>query len=350
MCAWYLRRAGAHVVLIDRQQVARESSWAAAGILSPLYPARYPSPISSLMQQSREEYPRLAQHLYEETGIDTGFALSGLIILDPDLEGRESSANLQSQYELVSAPDLERLEPNLRPHRDISLRLPFVAQVRSPRLLSALRAAVVNAGAQIVEGEEVIHFEKKGEALCGLSTNRRTIPTDRCILATGAWSGDILHKVGLELPIKPVRGQMLLIGAVPNLLRHIVVFDYRYLVPRHDGRVLVGSTTEDVGFDKSATAEARRLLHETAIDLVPTLESYPIEAHWAGLRPGSPDSLPFIGEHPEVDGLFVCAGHYRNGLALAPASARLVVDLVLKEPPSIDPAPFRLDRVVGLSY
>ncbi|MCX8018513.1 MAG: FAD-dependent oxidoreductase, partial [Rhodocyclaceae bacterium] len=153
----------------------------------------------------------------------------------------------------------------------------------------------------------------------------------------------LLEQLGNPPDIRPVRGQMLLFHAKLDQIRRIVLYRGRYVIPRRDGRVLFGSTLEQAGFDKQTTAEAKESLYQDAVALFPVLRRAPIEDHWSGLRPGSPSGIPYIGAYPGIDGLYFNAGHFRNGLTLGPASARLMADLVLGRPPLLDPAPYALD-------
>jgi glycine oxidase len=189
----------------------------------------------------------------------------------------------------------------------------------------------------------VTGFRSERGRLTAVLTSQGDLPADQCVVCAGAWTAELLATTGLALPIKPIRGQMLLYRGRPDQLRHIIVRNYRYLIPRRDGYILAGSTLEDVGFDPSTTSAAKAEIHADAIRIMPALADCPLEAHWAGLRPGTPEGAPYIGEHPAITGLFVCAGHHRNGFALAPASARLCTDLMLNRKPLLPPAPYRLD-------
>lgn len=348
LCARYLLESAVHVVVLDKQGIGKESSWAGAGIASPLYPTRYPPDIVALTRSSHAEYRALIPDLEQKTGIDVEWRENGLIIADPDRSGPESDDRLKSlfapeEYRFLRGSELHLVEPHLRELPE-ALLLTRLAQVRNPRLLKALRLSLEHAGVEFREDREVVGFEVHRHSLTGIETTKGSIPADRCIVATGAWTGTLLANLGLELDIRPVRGQILLLKGPANYLNHVVVKRYRYLVPRSDGHILVGSTLEHVGFDRSTTEEARVLLHQAAVDLAPQLADFQIVGHWAGLRPSSPDDLPFIGEHPAARGLFVCAGHYRNGFATGPASARLAIDLALNMETAVDPSPFRLDR------
>ena len=167
-----------------------------------------------------------------------------------------------------------------------------------------------------------------------------TIPADCVVVAAGAWSGELLATLGLYLPVEPVKGQMILYKCELDYLPAMVLAEGRYAIPRRDGHVLVGSTLEHVGFDKTPTGEARASLKASAEKMLPGLAQREVVGHWAGLRPGSPDGVPFIGEVPELPGLWLNCGHYRNGLVLAPASCELLKNLMLGETPIVDPAPY----------
>lgn len=348
LCARNLRANGVQTILLDKQAVGKESSWAGAGIASPLYPTRYPPSVFALTRLSQSEYAAMIPELEETSGIDIEWRQSGLIIADPERNATESDARLKQlfapdEYRFLDAKEIHGLEPHLVGLSE-ALFLKHLAQVRNSRLVKALCVALAKAGVAVQEECEVVGFEVERGRLRAIETTGGRFPAQRCVVAAGAWTGTLLAKLGMELPVRPMRGQILLLKGPANFLNHVVVRRYRYLVPRSDGHVLVGSTLEDVGFDKSTTSEGRRSLYEAAVELAPALAEFQIAGHWAGLRPSSPDDLPFIGEHPAASGLFVCTGHYRNGFALGPATARLAVDLMLGNKPTMDPTPFRLDR------
>jgi glycine oxidase len=165
---------------------------------------------------------------------------------------------------------------------------------------------------------------------------------EQCLIAAGAWSGALLNHLGLTIPVEPVKGQILLVRAAPDLVRRIVLSDNHYIIPRNDGHILIGSTLEHAGYDKQITERAAGELRDFATSIVPALGTAPTEMQWAGLRPGSPEGIPYIGPVPGAEGVFLCTGHYRNGFVMAPASARLVVDLMLGREPGLDPAPYRV--------
>lgn len=165
---------------------------------------------------------------------------------------------------------------------------------------------------------------------------------ERVVIAGGAWTAPLLQKLGVRIDIRPVKGEMLLYQVAPGMI-HAVVQDHgRYAVPRRDGHLLFGSTLVEAGYDDATTEEARVELMAAAAALVPALATAPLVTHWAGLRPGSPDGIPSIGEIPGISGLYVNAGHYRNGVLMAAASARLLADLMLGREPIVSPEPYRV--------
>lgn len=337
-----LADAGLDVVLIDQGNGGGESSWAGGGILSPLYPWRYPDTVNRLAQWSQKQYPALAQSLLDETGIDPEFVDNGLLVLET--AEQEIAAVWASHFGVTwravndaACLDLEPALGRVVP----SLWFPAIGQVRNPRLVKALRASLEQRGIRFFGQCRMTGLRKAGNRVRAVETPLGTITTGNVVIASGAWSGELLAMAGLELPVEPVRGQMILFRGPAGGVRRILLSEGRYLIPRRDGRVLAGSTLEHVGFDKSTTQEALASLRDSALKLMPSLADYTIEHHWAGLRPGSPEGVPFIGAHPAISNLFVNAGHYRNGVVLGPASARLCADIVLTRQPVIEPAPYK---------
>lgn len=345
LTAYELAQAGRSVVVLERGTLGREASWAGGGILSPLYPWRYPEPVTRLASWGQAYYPRLVRALTDAGTIDPEWTPSAMLTLAvSDAENALTWAELhESSLQLVGSDEVKRLVPGLA-IAGPALWDPAVAQVRNPRLLAALARLLRQKGVEIREGSRVEAIQARGGRLRALSTRQGELHVEQCLIASGAWVDELVGATGLSLPVRPVRGQMLLLRARPGLLGPIILKEGRYLIPRRDGRILVGSTVEEVGFDCSTTATARDDLWAAATELMPELGQCPVESQWAGLRPGSPDGVPFIGPHPEIQGLFVCAGHYRNGIVLGPASARLVADLMLGRPPIVDPAPYAPGR------
>lgn len=344
-----LARAGASLILVERGEVARESSWAGGGIVSPLYPWRYPAAITALASWAQSSYPALAGQLLEETGQDVELRHRGLLMLDADDEEQALAwaAAHERPMQRLDAEAIHGREAALAADVRSGLWMPEVAQVRNPRLCAALRASLAAMPrVSIRTGLEVVELTGEGGRVRGLRARQlatgalETIEADALIVTAGAWTQDLLASIGRRVPVAPVKGQMLLFKLGEPPIDAIVLRGGRYLIPRRDGHVLAGSTLELAGFDKQITQPARDSLLASARSILPALADHEPVAQWAGLRPGSADGLPYIGAVPGWEGLFVNAGQYRNGLVLAPASARLLADLLLGRPPIVDPTPY----------
>jgi len=339
LSALELHRRGWRVSVFDRAAAGRESSWAGGGILSPILPWNYPEPVWRLSRRSLPLYAALAPELAETTGVDPELTPSGAIVLDPAaiLPGEAwcSEAGLSALH----------IDAILRPRGPAlpGLLLPWVGQIRNPRLARALAIRLTQLGIALHENTPVSGWLRERERVVGVVTAGGEHRAGRVVLAAGAWSGGLG-----DLPVQPVRGQMLLLQAAPGRLKRIVLDRGRYLIPRRDGRILVGSTAENVGFDKSVTAAVRDELLQFATGLLGDEVADQVETHWSGLRPGSADGIPYIGPHPTLPGLWVNTGHYRNGLVMAPASAELLADLIDQKPTQLDAGDYQLagDRLL----
>lgn len=342
LSAFNLSRQGRRVTVLERQPAGKESSWAGGGIVSPLYPWRYSPAVTALAHWSQDFYPQLGEQLLAATGIDPEVYVTGLYWLDQEPTAPLAWAAREGRpMRSVPVEAVYRAEPALAKGFTQALHMPGVANVRNPRLVKALRAALLQMpNVTLHEHCAVTGFVREGERICGVSTATGEIRADQVVVAAGAWSGELLRSLDIALPVEPVKGQMILYKCAENFLTSIVLSNGRYAIPRRDGHILIGSTREHVGFDKTPTEQALASLKASAISLLPALGDAEVVNHWAGLRPGSPGGLPFIGPVPGHDGLWLNCGHYRNGLVLAPASCQLLVDLLLGQQPIIDPAPY----------
>ena len=343
LTAYKLAGAGLRVTLVETGEPGREASWAGGGIVSPLYPWRYPSAVQALALQAQDAYPQLAAQLLRDSGIDPELYVTGLYWLD--VEDEEHALAWAARFGRCLRPvpveTVQQNIPALATSFQRALFAPGVANIRNPRLVRALRTALEHMeGVEIRSQQPVQGFVTESGRIVGLRTATGECRADQIVLAAGAWSGELLGTLGLQLPVEPVRGQMVLFKRTPDFLPSMVLARRRYAIPRRDGHILVGSTLEYCGFDKSVTQEGLESLRSSAAELLPELAQAPVVGHWAGLRPGSPDGVPFIGELRDHPGLWLNCGHFRNGLVLAPASCSLLVDLMLGREPSLDPAPY----------
>jgi glycine oxidase len=215
--------------------------------------------------------------------------------------------------------------------------MPDVCQVRNNRLCRALAIALRRRRVRFLEGVECLDI-----AGGSILTSRGKIAAGRTVVATGAWARELTGRLGAAVPVRPIRGQMLLAQGAPGFLRRIIVSKDQYMIPRRDGRIVIGSTVEDVGFDKSVTMAGAGFLARRAFEMVPGARDLPLLASWAGLRPGCPDRVPLIGPHPMDERVLIATGHYRNGILLAPATGRLIHAMITGARPPIDPSPYSL--------
>ena len=356
--AYALAREGIIARVLDRREVGREASWAGAGLIPPVsehaQAAIHPS--VALRSWSASLFPVWSQALRDETGIDNGYRRSGGVDVaateDEELALKTTAGRWRIEgivHERLAAADILRVEPALNPSLRLVYFLPDRAQVRNPWHLRALSSAVTRRGVRLEPWQAVQQLTHRGGRIVSVQTNAGELACGWVIMAAGAWSGSLLGSIGVNAPTPPLKGQIVLLRHERPLLRRIVEHGKNYLVPREDGRVLIGATEEHAGFDKRSTPAAVRDLLSEALWLCPVLEQAEIEASWAGLRPGSIDTRPYIGLAPGFDNLIVATGHKRAGLQLSPATAELVADLVTGRTPRLDLDPFRIDREADLA-
>lgn len=338
--------SGVACEIVEACTLGGEASWAGGGIISPLYPWRYSKPVTALATWAQDYYPQLVDRIISETGSDPELYQTGLMMLDAEDHEEALAWGNTYQKELSEIPtrDIYEKVPNLAEGFSKGLWMPYIANIRNPRLIKSLRIWCENHPfITIKEQSPVQNLLTHAGRISQVLTDHEVIEGDAVVLAGGAWSSSVLAKLGITMPVEPVRGQMLLFHSQQPLVDTMVLYQGKYVIPRKDRHLLVGSTLEKVGFDKRTTDEALDQLLEAAYGILPELKTLTVKRQWAGLRPGSPNGIPFISKVPRMENLFVNAGHYRNGLVLAPASARLMVDIVLHRAPIIDPEPYRLN-------
>lgn len=328
---------GASVTVLERGAAGQESSWAGGGILSPLCPWDYADEVTRLTTRGAALFPAWAQDLHAATGIDPEYQVSGMLVLPPfNAEAAQQwCAAHHAALSHVSAAEYGV------PAQGEALYLAQVAQVRNPQLLHALCNRVESLGGQIIEHCPVRNMVVENGRVQALATFGGTFSADGYIVTAGAWSKEVLEPHALQLDIKPVRGQMLLYKFPAPPLRSILLQGDLYLIPRRDGHLLVGSTLEEVGFDKQTTIVARDDLVQRAQRLLPQLREMPVVRQWAGLRPASPRNIPTIGRHPQLNNLYLNSGHFRYGVTMAPASAEILVNDITGAAQPFDVADYR---------
>jgi len=340
------------VTLLDRQEVGREASWAGAGMLPPGNPVHATTPEARLRSYSHSLWPEFAEELVARTGIDIGYHICGAI----EVCNAEASDLLQKNYEHWKAEGLraERFSSSeLRQHVtgvdarfDSAIYLPDFGQVRNPHYLLALKSACFQRGVKILEHVDELDIRQSGDRITEVRVDGRSLQFDSICFTAGAWSASLLQPLGVSIPVKPVRGQIVQLQLPTQPFRCVIELGRRYLVPRRDGLVLIGSTEEDAGFVKQTTTEGVAGLLEFAASLVPSLGSAEVVKTWAGLRPWSPDELPLLGRVPGVSNAFIGAGHFRSGLQMSPATGMILADLMLEQTPAISLDGLQADRFV----
>jgi glycine oxidase len=344
-----LAQAGQSVVVLERAIPGAEASSAAAGILAPQAECDAPGPLLDLGLRSRSLYPALAEELRQLTGIDVGFRSCGVLEVAATKEGLaklEERARWQERaglrLERLTASQVRSLEPELTGPIEGALWLADEGQVDNRALVNALSIAAAKVGARFQTGLVRSVWVEEGRAR-GVELEDERLEANAVVLAAGAWSALVPGTGGWATQVIPARGQMVQLETRPPLLSRVVFTERGYLVPRVDGRLLVGSTLEFVGFEKRVTASGLRELLGLAVDIAPALAKAPVVDSWAGFRPYSRDGRPLLGPGPIAD-LFFATGHHRNGILLAPVTAELVANAVLRRALPLSLEAFRPDR------
>lgn len=315
LSALALAARGWQVTLTDRGALGAESSWAGGGILFPLLPWQYINAVNRLALAGAARHAELCATLRQDTGMDPQYEVSGMLAL--------------GAFDSTGALDWCRTHGIAAVAHKRGLWLPDVAQIRNPRLLQALRLVLPARGIKLLENTELVPDGVTNHRISAWRDRNGTLfQAEAYVLTVGAWSRQLLGHHALGLEIRPIRGQMLLYRIKPGTLNHIIYRDGTYLIPRRDGHILVGSTVENAGFDKSTTPQAAAMLAAGAAELLPELATTPVMQHWSGLRPGSPGNVPVIARHPTLENLYLNSGHFRYGVTMAPASAELLANLM----------------------
>ncbi|HYR90201.1 MAG TPA: glycine oxidase ThiO [Terriglobia bacterium] len=317
------------VLVLDRAATGEGTSWAAAGMLSPLSEGDDRDPFFKLCRASHDLYRQFIDELEEETGIDCGYSGSGLLSL---ASSEESAIALRRRYEWqrkaglavenISSDEVRKMEPLITAKILTALFMPGESSVVPRELVNALRDSCSKRGVEIRTGVRVHGISKNT-----VRTDHATFEALSIVIASGVWSAEL---AGLDppIPVYPRKGQILSLCMPAGAFRHMIRWQHSYFVPRNTGDLVVGATDEDAGFDRSLTPAGLGKLLADAQAISSEVGSYPILETWTGLRPATPDGLPVIGPSA-IPGVFYAAGHYRNGVLLAPITASIIADLVL---------------------
>ena len=332
--AYELAKRGIAVNVYDRAEPGRAASWAGAGMLAPYSEEMPDAAMLSFCRSALANYPAFVEELRERTGVDARFRRDGTMHVALDdgalaaLEVRAATYRANGgEVEILSRAETLAREPMLAKHCAGAVFVANEAQVDNRRLGRALTAACESLGVRF-ERVEDLAVETDARRVRGLRTPRGFTAAPFVVNATGAWAGELAGvPAHVRVPVRPVAGEMLALAVPAAAIRALVWLGHRYLVPRGDGRLLVGATVEERGFDARVTAAGMRDLLDAALAVAPALAGFAVVETWAGLRPGTPDGRPYLGE-TAVEGYVVATGHYRNGILLAPASARLIAAMI----------------------
>jgi glycine oxidase len=348
--AFELAKERLRVALLDRQPPGREASWAAGGMLACGAEMMGTVGLVALVRTSLALYPEFVRAVEEASGRDTGYRAEGTLILffPPEAQRRaaelvEEQHRLELEAEILAGNEARALEPAVSPQAQAAVRLPQEAAVDNRALVEAVVAAGVNKGVEVRAGVEVTGIlTEKGRAT-GVEAGAERIAAAQVVVAAGCYSG-LIPLVARYAPTRPVRGQMAALETPAVRLRRTVRSELGYLVPRPNGRIVAGSTLEDVGYEKGLTAGGLERVLTGAVRMVPALAEAPVVETWSGLRPDTPDHLPVLGP-TDLAGLSIATGHFKDGILLAPVTARLAREWITGQPASI-----RLDEFSPLRF
>ncbi|QBD76484.1 glycine oxidase ThiO [Ktedonosporobacter rubrisoli] len=335
--AYHLRKAGAEVLVIEREEVAAEASSAAAGLLSPLGNINQPGPFADLLLASWRLYPELIPELEEASGIDVEYKQVGALHVATQEQTVEKLRHFKQLWEehgarvnWLSGDEVREMEPLLSPHALAALHTPEEGSMKVERLTRAFAGAARQLGVRFQEHTEVKGFQRDGARVTGIQTVAgETIACNQLVIASGAWSARCGEWLDVAIPVEPVRGQILSLRQMQTPLRHAIFSEEVYMAPKLDGTIYVGATVERVGYDKRNTVGGVAWVLNSAMHIVPEFEKAGIVNIWAGLRPGTPDGVPILGRAPGWDNVILATGHNGQGFELCAITGRTIAGLVL---------------------
>lgn len=344
LSALELAEQGVHVDLFDQRLAGAEASWAGGGILSPMYPWRYPSAVNALAQSAKTMYQTWNEKLKPVTEIDFEIHHSGMLIFDENdfalgLSYADQSQNSMQHAQLLQASDILNTNPHISTQFKQALFFPHLANIRNPKLLQSLVCYLKQLPhVQWHEHTQITQLHFEHQRLQHIQDQHGHIYTaDEFVFSTGAWSHQFSQQLNIHIPVQPIQGQMALFKAPPGFLPTMCMNEVMYLIPRADGHIVCGSSMQDIGFNKDISPSLQQHILDASYQMVPALKKMPLIQQWAGLRPSSPHGIPYIGVLPHLNNVWLNTGHFRNGLCMGPASAQLLRQLMLQQPLSVDP-------------
>lgn len=351
--AYQLSLRRVRTLLLERNLIASEASGAAAGMLGAQSEFIESESLFTLARKSRSIFPKLALELKECSGIDIGFVQYGVLRIartEGDVKCYQRAAALQQKLgesvKWLSSAQAVLMEPALSPSITGALYFDHEGQVLAPQLTRAFAQAAAALGADIREFVEVHELMTDSGKLRGVRTDNEVYLSDQVVIASSIWSQPLLHQIGLNLPLYPVKGECIAIKTIRPLLHRTIYTDGCYLVPKSNGETVIGATVRPRTTDRKVTISGISELLQRAEELVPCIREAEWSRAWSGLRPQTPEGLPYMGEHPDMQGLYLAAGHYRNGILLSPITGIVMADLVQGKQPDLDLSAFAVPHSI----
>lgn len=343
--AYELTKQQVNVIVVEKaSRVGTEASWAGAGILTSHASTHEPYP--ELCRASLAMYPLLASELKEETDIDIEFIRSGTLSIyfdEAEAAGliglADRRVNRGFSAEVLTPEQTWELEPSISQNIAGAVLFPEDGHVRNPKTVTALAIGAANNGAKFLLGNGVTGFSQDSNRVDGVIVNGDIIHANSFVIAAGCWSGQLTAMLECQIPISPAKGQIVLLETIPPIFQRTIDGLGIYIVPRNDGKILLGATVEFVGYDKTPTVEGIKQMIDAAVTISPDLVKCKFEQTWAGLRPYY-KAGPCLGYLPNHENVVLATGHYKNGILLAPITGRLISELLVSGKPSIKLDPF----------
>jgi glycine oxidase len=334
--AYQLAKMGRKVIIIEKELLACQASSAAAGMLAAQAEIEQDGPLFQLAIKSQAMFSALSSELFEYTGIDIEYVNKGMLKI---AETEEIAVAVKKQVSFqgnwdpaikwLDSKEIREMEPALSPGVAGGMYLPNDGHVQPVKLTQAFAKAAVFFGAEIRENTEVLSFIYENGRVKGVKTTAGLIHCDQVVVAAGAWAAKLMRESELDINVYPVKGECFSVRTEKPIINTTIFSDKRcYLVPKQNGEIYIGATMVENTFDTKVTPRGIATLLERATQLVPQLKDAAWERVWAGIRPQTGDGIPYLGEHPSWKGLFVAAGHFRNGILLSPITGKLVADLL----------------------
>ncbi|MFD0618442.1 glycine oxidase ThiO [Paenibacillus sp. GCM10027629] len=347
--AYHLSARGIRVRVLERNRIASEASGAAAGMLAAQAEFIESAPLFEFARHSRAMFPALAADLKERSGVEIGLVQQGLLRIatcEQDVIRYHAQAAIQQQWgeatQWLSAAEAKEMEKALGSDVYGALYLEQDHQVMAPSLTQSYAKAASDLGADICEHTEVYELIREGGKVVGVRTQDGTHYCHHVIIASSIWSQFLLRSTGYDLPLYPVKGECIAVKTNTPLIRKTIYTDDCYIVPKANGELLIGATVTPHTYNRQVTVGGILALMEVAERLIPSIRGAEWSRTWSGLRPQTPHGLPYIGRHPQLDGLMIAAGHYRNGILLSPLTGIVVADLVEEKEPAADLSEFQI--------